>query len=516
MALSDEKIQELAREATGRAASGDFAGAEPLFAEIAEARPNAGPALHLLGQVRLKLGRFAEAREPLERAATFLPRDPTVHTNVAGCLTQLGDFSRALQAIEHADRLKPNDPVIVYNKGRALQALGRTGEAEDSYGEALSRDHRLLPALSARAELLAERGDWMGALNDLDTALTSLPNDARLRMRRASLLLQQGDWLRGLGEHEARLEIRDARHWRSPLPHWDGQPLGTGHLLLYPEQADIGGPEALRDTLMLMRAINELEARDISAVVQCAAGFDLLVGATASGAFDRSRTAWRGSEQGFAAGAALRSLPHLLGWALDSVPPPTLIPTFAYELSAIEAKRVEDPRPPRRGLRRVPRAHIDFEPGQANPPNPRLRIGWLCDEHSHLHDIETTFAAYLERFDAETALGSADGSGLRLMARNLYRCDLVVGEDTWPTHLAALMGVPVLMLLPRPSTNTGADWLWGLRAGATRWYPTMELLREDDAGWRTATLRLKALLDQAHAVGNWRDAPAMRWEPGQP
>ncbi len=505
MALSDEQLQDLARDASGRAASGDFAGAEPLFAEIAAARPNAGPALHILGQVRLKLGRFAEAREPLERAASFLPRDHTVHTNVAGCLTQLGDFARALQAIEHADRLKPHDPVIVYNKGRALQALGRTAEAEDAYDQALSHNHRLVPALSARAELLAGRGDWMGALNDLDTALTTLPSDARLRTRRAGLLLQQGDWLRGLGEHEARLESGDARHWRSPLPHWDGHSLGTGHLLLYPEQADIGGPEALRDTLMLMRGIDQLEARDVSAVIQCAAGFDLLVGATASGAFDRSRIVWRGSEQGFAAGAALRSLPHLLDWTLDTVPPPILIPTFAYESTG-----GEDARPPRRGLRRVPRAHIDFEPGQANPPNPRLRIGWLCGEHDHLKAIETTFAAYLERFDAEAALGAADGSGLRLMAQTLYRCDLVVGEDTWPTHLAALLGVPVLMLLPQQ-----ADWLWGPRAGATRWYPTMELLREDEAGWRTAMVRLKTLLDQAHGVESWRDAPALRWEPGQ-
>ena len=86
MALSDQKIQALGRDGLQRAARGDFAGAEALFAQVADARPNSGQLLHLLGQVRLKLGRFAEAREPLERAATFLPRDAAAQINLAGCL----------------------------------------------------------------------------------------------------------------------------------------------------------------------------------------------------------------------------------------------------------------------------------------------------------------------------------------------------------------------------------------------------------------------------------------------
>ena len=59
----------------------------------------------------------------------------------------------------------------------------------------------------ARANLLAARGDWIGALADLETALTSRPNDPHLRLRRGDLLLRQGDWLRGLPDYEARLEL---------------------------------------------------------------------------------------------------------------------------------------------------------------------------------------------------------------------------------------------------------------------------------------------------------------------
>ncbi len=80
MALSDLQLQAIARDAIQRAAAGDFAAAEPLLAQVAEARPNSGQAQHLLGQARLKLGRFEEAREPLERklwAASKRPSAPT-------------------------------------------------------------------------------------------------------------------------------------------------------------------------------------------------------------------------------------------------------------------------------------------------------------------------------------------------------------------------------------------------------------------------------------------------------
>lgn len=397
MPLNDQQIQTLGRDAVQRAATGDFASAEEMFARIVEARPNMGQALHLLGQVRLKLGRFAEAREPLERAAQFLPRDVAAQTNLAGCLIQLGRHEQALAALAKAAKLKPDDATIAHNTGRTLQALGRAEEAERAYDLALSIDHRLLPALSARAELLAARGEWAGALADLETALVSQPNDPRLRLRRGELMLRQGDWWRGLDDYEARLEISGERYLPG-LPRWQGEPL-QGRLLLYPEQADIESDAALRDTLML--------ARGVEAVVQCSA--------TLAGWIDGPTVRRGESLDGFAAAAPLRSLPLLLNWTREALPPPLKV---------------------------------------RHTPRPTARIGW---------------------FTAVEPPSCLAGSDLVRTPEEIATCGLVVGDDSWPTHAAAALGIPTVFLVPDT-----ADWLWGPNLGPSPWYPSAELLRDDD------------------------------------
>ncbi len=391
----------MVHEAQQRAQAGDFAGAEPLFAQLAEARPNAGQGFHLLGQVRLKLGRFAEAREPLTRAAQFLPRDPMAQVNLAGCLSVLGEHEAALAALDRASRLKPGDAAIAHNRGRALDALGRTDDAERAYDEALSIDHRLLPSLSARARLLAARGDWSGALADLDMALTSQPDDAQLRLRRGKLLLANGDWMRGLAAYEARLELPGL--WAPALSRWQGERL-TGRLLLYPEQADIDGDAARRDTLLL--------ARGIDATVQCSAAI--------ADALDLPTVRRSEPLTDFAAAAPLRSLPHLLGW-MPGAPPP-------------------------------------LRPAQT-PRNAGDGVGWF------------------------TAMPPPPDTSVERDAARMAHYRLVVGDDVWPTHLAARLGVPTVLIQP-----SAPDWLLGSLSGPSPWYPNMEVLREQDSETLAARL----------------------------
>jgi hypothetical protein len=152
----------------------------------------------------------------------------------------------------------------------------------------------------------------------------------------------------------------------------------------------------MRDTLML--------ARGVDAVVQCAAR---------AGEWLAAPTVRRGdSLDGFAAAAPLRSLPHLLGWTLDALPPP----------AAVRSKSIPDG-----------------------------RIGWFAPN-------EPPAGLSVERDPG-----------------HVKACRLVVGSDAPATHLAALIGLPTILL-----AGPSADWLWGPRRGPSPWYATLEVLGEDE------------------------------------
>jgi len=51
--------------------------------------------------------------------------------------------------------------------------------------------------------------------------------------------------------------------------------------------------------------------------------------------------------------------------------------------------------------------------------------------------------------------------------------DLVITIDTSICHLAGGLGVPVLLMLPKP-----ADWRWMFDCIDTPWYPHMQLFRQ--------------------------------------
>src|SRR5947207_5542831 len=146
-------------------------------------------------------------------------------------------------------------------------------------------------------------------------------------------------------------------------------------------------------------------ARGVDAVIQCSA----LLGDWFAGPTIRRGV----SLDGFAAAAPLRSLPHLLGWTLESLPPPATA----------------------RGM-----------------AQPAGSIGWFAR-------AEPPAGLSVERDPGQVGV-----------------CRLVVGDDTTPTHFAALMGIPTLLLLA-PS----ADWLWGPRRGPSPWYARLEVLREEES-----------------------------------
>jgi hypothetical protein len=118
-----------------------------------------------------------------------------------------------------------------------------------------------------------------------------------------------------------------------------------------------------------------------------ARGLDFVVqgGATIAALIDGPTVRRDAPLAGFAAAAPLRSLPHLLGWTLDSLPPPGVL---------------------------RPKAE------------PSASVGWF----------------------ARTA--PPGGTIVESDTAQIANCGSVVGNDTSATHLAASLGIPTLMLVP--------------------------------------------------------------------
>lgn len=56
-------------------------------------------------------------------------------------------------------------------------------------------------------------------------------------------------------------------------------------------------------------------------------------------------------------------------------------------------------------------------------------------------------------------------------------CDRVVSIDNATVHLAAAHGIPTKVLLP-----TDVDWRWGTSGPESYWYPSLELVRQEEPG----------------------------------
>lgn len=68
--------------------------------------------------------------------------------------------------------------------------------------------------------------------------------------------------------------------------------------------------------------------------------------------------------------------------------------------------------------------------------------------------------------------------------------DHVVSVDTSIAHLAASMGKPTTLLLPA----CNLDWRWETEGARTRWYPSVEIVRQDHDGWERVVETLASRL----------------------
>jgi tetratricopeptide (TPR) repeat protein len=509
LAREPARVEALNNRGAALEALGQLEAALASFAAAVAARPDHARAHANRGGVLLALERAEEALESFDKALDLEPGFAPAHNNRGLALAALQRFDAAVEAYDAALALAPEDAAAWSNRSAALRAAGWLDAALDSARSALDRRPGFADAHNACGLALAalnrfeEAADsyeialdlapgHRDALNNSGVALTALGRFDEARARHAAALALDPTYAEAeynLGLLALRLGdpagwvLHEAR-WRRP-----GQPGPTypdSHLWLGRE--DIAGQtlllhaeQGLGDTIQFARYARRAKGLGARVVLQVQPSLKRLLqgleGADLITAVDEPLPPVDRH-------IPLMSLPRVFG--LDSVP------------AALHAD---------------PAAVANW---RGRLPQGRLRVGLVWSGNpAHGNDRNrsiplTAFAALLGRdavfvslqrelrtADAAALLGSAVAPWPEAVAdfadtaALVEALDLVITVDTSVAHLAASLGRPTWMLIPR-----FPDWRWGEVRADSPWYPTLRLFRQRDFGrWDEPVAEVGAALD---------------------
>ena len=477
---------------------------EPRIAAAVAAAPGYATAHISLGNVRLALGRAAEASSSFRAALALQPADAVAltnlgnaldgqgrsgaalrvqgwavaadpelaeaHDNLGAMLARLGRWGEAEQAHVKALRRAPQLVAGWINLSVALRRLGRSGAAERAGRLALALQPALADGLANRSRILRELGEDAAAGLSCARALAVEPGHASAAFNGGVLHLAAGRLAQGWGGYDRRFDTRDlATAARRPgVPAWAGEDPAGKRILVWREQG-------IGDELMFAQRLPELIARAGHVVVECDPRFVPLFARAFPQTTVRPRPA--SPDEPVAdvdCHAAIGSLSRHLGGAL---------PGFTNVEPVLRA----DPAEVREWRRRLAalgdglRVGIAWRSGQLDPDRmpdytriedwrPVLTLPGLVPITLQYGDCGAELAVAAKAFGQAPHLFSdldlrndLDGTAALMSA-----LDLVIAPATSTGELAAALGAPGWRL-----ARTG-DWT-ALGTAVRPWFPSMRL-----------------------------------------
>ncbi|MBV1697798.1 MAG: tetratricopeptide repeat protein [Hyphomicrobiales bacterium] len=520
---SSPNLSRLLRRADRARADNDLAAAERLYTAVLAHRPDSFEALHGLGRINYRHGRFDAALALMQEA---LKNDLSRADGFAGLalvFVALGQWQRALVSYDEGLRLQPDDAELRNGRGVALLKLNRSAEALADFDRVLAAKPEYLDALGNRGNALLRLNRVADAVEAYDLALSYAPDSAQLLANRAAALrrldrpqealesaqaalarapdfaharfveavarLTLGDFAAGWRAYESRWQIgwlaSQRRDFAAPL--WLGaESLEGKSILLHAEQG-------LGDTIQFARYAPLLAARGAGVILEVQRELVRLLGDLSGVAAVIAR---QSSLPDYDFHCPLMSLPLACGTTVATVP--AAVPYLSPAGADIAAWRA---RLPARG-RRIGLVWSG-ERSHDNDLNRSLRLAALAP----LFDLaDVTFVSLQHEVRDEDAAALRDRSGLveagprftdfADTAAAIACLDAVISVDTAVAHLAGAMGKPLFLLLP-----FAADFRWLRQRSDSPWYPSAQLLRQPQFGdWDSVVneLRQKLIRPDTH------------------
>lgn len=460
-------------------ARGDDPGAEQIYRQLIDQRPQLDQALYALALLLHRNRRFTEAAEMAARAVRAAPETAHYHADLGVLYKAANRHHDRLDCYRRALALEPANYMTWMNIGSGLIDVGDDPGAE----QACLRAVRLGPGHYGPLTNLANAQARLNKLDDaIDTyrqALRLRPDDADLNKNIGMCLMLRGDLAEGAERYEHRLRTEEVMPRDFPSPRWSGEPLRGRSVLLHAEQG-------LGDTLHFCRYAPLVQARGGRVILE--AHKSLIPLLRSAPGIDQTATLGEPTPA-HDLHCSLLSLMKVFETTLDNLPAdipylraePARRDRWAGRLTrrpgALQVGLVWAGSPTHLNDRRrslsleLLKPHIDAAPDvdfhslQVGPARERIAAAGLA---ARLPDLGCDFADFTDT------------------AAVIDQLDLVLSVDTSIVHLAGAMGRPVWTMVTH-----APDWRWLLDRDDSPWYPSMRLFRQG------ADCRWEPVLEQA-------------------
>lgn len=435
---------------------------------------------------------FSQAEPVFLQALAREPANYLANANLGSCLALLGRWDEAaalmIRALRGYGRSVPDIAAFVAALEPYLDPafLARIDPLPE--GVASGRGERVADVLTSLGKVMSDLERPAAALLCYHRAVQTAPGFALAHWNYALSLLGRRDFAKGWAEYEWRWqwpEFPEPSRSLMALP-WRGEPLAGKRILIWAEQG-------FGDVLQFVPLVQWLKDRNPEAEVLLEVPVPLirLLANSLQGIQVIRRPDLLedvATDQPLDYALPLMSLPYRL-----QLTPQALPMAVKYLHPAPESVA-----PMRRNFAGSTRPRIGLV--WASRPFPDLRRSVPLGLFAPLIAKSGACWYALQVGEREADLARENIAGLKNLAPHLIdfadtaaaldELDLVITVDTAVAHLAGGMGKDVWTLLP-----AAAEWRWADERDTTRWYPSMRLFRQDQAGdWATVVQRLAGAL----------------------
>jgi len=471
-----------------------------------------------LGLVLVDMGKLDEAIAAFTRSLMLRPKSAKTHNDVGNALVAKGMTEQAAESFRQALAITPDFPEALFNLGNTLRKQGQVDEAMTYYRKALAARPGWAEAHNNLGNSLSRLGRMDEAIAAYRTALAQMPESAEMHNNLGSAYMAKGDLDRAMTFFQSALQLQEnhpSAHWNMGLIHllrgefeegwplyewrarvpglginarlhppaWDGTDLGGRRILIHHEQG-------LGDVIQFIRYLPMVAERNGRIVLACHPALHRLLRGVGReyGEWASLIEEWAAPDGDFPeyeVHCPLMSLPHVFRTNLTNIPAPNPYVWADDVLADQWRRRLQGSAERKIGIAWAGSAVHPNDRNRSFPLSTLAALGQVANVRwVSLQTGEPARQAATAPFALTDWSGDlTDFADTAALVANL---DLVISADTAVVHLAAAMGKPVWVLLPK-----APDWRWMREREDSPWYPTIRFFRQEVAGdWTTPVSRI--------------------------